>query len=318
MEKPKILITGGAGYIGSYINKLSADSGYETIVLDDLSSGSKDLVIRGELVVGDVGDESCLDRIFSTGIDAVIHMAALISVGESVADPIRYYQTNTCKSLTLIKKMVEHRVKHLVFSSTAAVYGMPKDGLVTEEAPLSPINPYGKSKMMVEEILRDLNTLKSISLRYFNVAGGDPSGELATPNLVRSNLIPTLMHAYNDFTINGDDYDTPDGTCVRDYIHIHDLATAHLLALQKLLDGCDSTVYNLGSETGNSVLEVVSAFERATGITVNKRIGPRRPGDPALLVASAKRAERELGWKPHYPELETIIGDAWKCAQPRR
>lgn len=323
-SKRKILITGGAGYIGSLANKLLSDNGYETVVLDNLSCGQREMIVRGTFVEGDFGDEILLDELLSSGIDAVLHFAALTSVGDSVKDPITYYETNTAKTLTLIKKILEHKIQRFVFSSTAAVYGIPaQPAPIKENAALSPINPYGSSKMMVEKILSEVcaaSNLKYIALRYFNAAGGDPDGEISTRKLVKSNLIPLLMHhtanPATPFIINGIDYPTADGTCVRDYIHVYDLCTAHMLALEKLLDGCDSAVYNLGNGNGFSVKEVIEAFEKVTGIKIRSTIGPRRPGDPPILLADSTLAKRELGWKPEYPEIEAIIKDAWKCYQP--
>lgn len=323
MAKKRILITGGAGYIGSLVNKMLSDKGYETIVLDNLSCGRREMVVRGSFIEGDFGDEALLDRIFATKIDAVMHFAALTSVADSMKEPAVYFTTNTAKTLSLIKKILEHKINRFVFSSTAAVYGIPSHVPIAENATLSPINPYGASKLMVETMLRDISAasdLKYIALRYFNAAGGDPDGEICTRNIVKSNLIPLLMHhaahPETPFTINGDDYETPDGTCVRDYIHLHDLSTAHILSLEKILDGCDSAVYNLGNGNGFSVLEVVDAFEKITGIKIRSTIGPRRPGDPPSLVADSTKAKRQLGWKPEYPEIEAIIRDAWKCYQP--
>lgn len=320
MNRPRILITGGAGYIGSIVNKMLSDKGYETIVLDDLSTGKREMAVRGTFFHGDVADEQLLQEIFSKKIDAVMHFAALTSVGESVKNPIAYYQANTAKTLTLLKKMAEHGVDHFVFSSTAAVYGIPTQFPIPESAPLSPINPYGSSKLMIEMMLRDISAatnIKYITFRYFNAAGGDPNGEIRIHNLAKTNLIPLLMdHPSGAFFVNGNDYPTPDGTCIRDYIHIYDLATAHMLGLEKLLDGCKSTVYNLGTGCGFSVQEVINTFCKITGKKIDAVVGPRRPGDPPILIADAERARCELNWEPKFPQLEMIIHDAWNCYQP--
>lgn len=321
--RKKILITGGAGYIGSLVNKMLFDSGYDTFVLDDLSCGKQEMVVRGTFIKGDFADIRLLDTIFRMGIDAVIHFAGLTSVGDSVKDPLTYYDTNTSKTLVLLQQMAKHGVHHLIFSSTAAVYGIPAVTPIKETAPLQPINPYGHSKLMAETMMRDRATsseLTCIALRYFNAAGGDPDGEISTSNCQKSNIIPILSHCASNpetpFYINGDDYETPDGTCIRDYIHLYDLSTAHILALQKVLDGCESAVYNLGNGNGFSVREVVDTFCAVTGESIRPIVGPRRKGDPAILVADATLAQKELQWKPRFPQLETIIRDAWKCYSP--
>lgn len=321
MNKKTILVVGGAGYIGSYVNHLLHKSGYETIVLDNLSTGNRAAVIEGTFINGDMGDRTLLDKIFSSHkIDAVMDFAAHTDVGESVKNPLKYYLNNVSNTLQLLKAMVDHHVKLFIFSSTASLYGHPKTRFITEQTPCDPMNPYGETKLVIENILRDLDTtggLRYCSLRYFNAAGGDPEGKLKNYNRSSSNLIPRILHSIiehnSTITINGTDYETPDGTCVRDYIHIADLASAHILAMEQLFSGGSSAYYNLGNGKGFSVREVIAAAEKATGKNLQVIEGPRRPGDPATTVADSQKAQRELGWKPQYPDLETIIAHAWQA-----
>lgn len=323
MSKPPILITGGAGYIGSYVNKFIADKGYPTIVLDNLEKGDPKTVVRGEFIKGDIRDTSKIKEIIEKHkVQAILHFAAYIDVGESVAHPIKYYENNVAGTLSLLKAALATNLKSFIFSSTAAVYGIPSAPLVSENFPLQPINPYGESKLMIEKILKDISNssdLKYIALRYFNAAGADPDGEIIVSQKGRHNLIPkTLLSILekSEICIYGTDYDTPDGTCIRDYIHLHDLATAHLLALEKLLQGGNSSIYNLGNGSGFSVKEVLKKAEEVTGEKLRVKAVGRRAGDPPFLTADSKKAKSELGWNPIYGSLEKIISDSWKTMNP--
>lgn len=315
-----ILVTGGAGFIGSNINKLLHLNGYETIVLDNLSQGDRRACKMGTFIEGDIGDEQLLDKIFKEyPIAGVMHFAALINVGDSVVSPAEYYNNNLVKTITLINAMAKHKINHLVYSSSAAVYGMPETQVIKEDHPCLPINPYGHSKLMIEKILDDYDRaygLRSISLRYFNATGADPDGEIRNYQKKDLNLIPIVLRSLikdTQVSIFGTDYPTTDGTCIRDYIHVYDLGTAHLLALEHLIGGGKSNHYNLGNGTGFSVKEVIDAANSVTGKKVKVVEGPRRPGDPSILVADATKASRELGWKPKYTKLETMIEHAWKA-----
>lgn len=324
MGKKKILVLGGAGYIGSMVNKLLNQRGYETIVLDNLSTGHQTAVIGGKLIIGDVGDlELVRKTLRSHAIDGVIHFAASISVGESVTSPALYYDNNVCKTVGLLEELIAHEIRNFVFSSSAAVYGIPPTDQVTEESPKLPINPYGRSKWMVEQILRDFEApyrLRSCSLRYFNAAGGDPDGEIRDHREVPQNLIPIALRALQspqrEVSIFGTDYDTPDGTAIRDYIHIYDLAEAHILALDYLLGGGPSCAYNLGVGRGYSVREVLHTIEEVTGRKLNIVESGRRAGDPPVLIADSSRAMRDFNWQATHSDLHTIIADAWRAIQP--
>ncbi|GAB4235100.1 MAG: UDP-glucose 4-epimerase GalE [Chlamydiales bacterium] len=319
MER-NILITGGAGYIGSHLNKALNQAGYHTVIFDNLARGSRDSVYYGEFFVGDINNEDDLKRLFEYHkFDAVMHLAALTDVGDSVQNPFSYYRTNVVGTLKLLDKMLEYDVRRCIFSSSAAVYGMPLSPIMKEEHPLSPINPYGKSKLMCEFILDDYDHaygLRYCSLRYFNAAGGDPKGEIKNYKSDEHNLIPKLLRCMlkNDgnITIYGTDYPTRDGTCVRDYIHVNDICNAHILALEHLLNGYPSSTYNLGNGNGFSVREVINAGLEATGRKVNVIEGNRRAGDPPELVADSTKARNELGWTPQYPDIQTIVSHAWK------
>lgn len=310
-----IFITGGAGFIGSTVNLLLQEEGFETVILDNLSTGAVQTVPKGELIIGDLADRKLLNQIFTTHrFSAVMHFAASTNIGESVANPEIYYFNNLVNTLNLIEAMKKASIPYFLFSSTASVYA-PSNHILLETSPCSPINPYGQSKWMVENILNDYQTygLRSCSLRYFNAAGGDPQGRLKYAEK-KENLIPILLDCLmqsKPFTLNGSDYPTPDGTCIRDYIHVADLAKAHLLALKKLLSSKASLCYNLGNRQGFSILEVIKAAEEVTGRKLQVTVGPRRPGDPAVLIADAKKAETELGWKPEYPEIKKMIEHAW-------
>jgi UDP-glucose 4-epimerase len=321
--QPHILVVGGAGYIGSHMVRRLRHAGYQPVVLDNLSQGRRAAVDGVPLVVADLHDEAALDVLFQAyPIAAVMHFASFIQVGESVQHPARYYENNVANTLVLLKQMARHDVRHFIFSSTAAIFGNPQYLPIDERHPKAPINPYGKSKLMVEDMLDDFEQayqLHSCCLRYFNAAGADPealTGECHTPE---THLIPLVLQAAGGrrpaVTVYGNDYPTPDGTCIRDYIHVQDLCDAHLLALQKLLTSNGSLRYNLGNGNGYSIREVIAAAERVTGRPVKQVIGPRRDGDPARLVADPQRARDELGWKPAFADLDTIIAHAWAWEQ---
>lgn len=317
----QVLVVGGAGYIGSHVNKMLNQAGYQTVVFDNLSRGDQRSVTHGIFVEGDLAFPDDLDKLFRNySFDAVLHFAALTDVGESVHNPALYYRNNVAYTLNLLSAMVRYNINHLVFSSSAAIFGIPKDKLIKESHPVHPINPYGQSKLMVETILKDFDQaygLRSCSLRYFNAAGGDPDGQIKNFKKKENNLIPLTLKSLLDpkgkITVFGTDYPTPDGTCIRDYIHVCDLGEAHILGMEKLLGGSSSSHYNLGNGRGYSVLEVIKAAETVTGLKVNAIKGPRRAGDPAVLVADSSKAESELGWQPKYPDLETMIDHAWKA-----
>jgi UDP-glucose-4-epimerase GalE len=321
---PKILITGGAGYIGSNTAHLLARRGYGVVVVDDLSRGYQHNVAGLLFHKLNLSDTSELaDVLVRERIEAVVHFAAYIAVGESTAKPELYFSNNVGGTLSLLNAMKLARVTRLVFSSTAAVYGTPKVAQIPEDAPFAPVNPYGETKVMVETILGWLNRysgLRSIALRYFNACGSDPESGLGEEHDPETHLIPLLLKAVvsgNPMTIFGGDYDTEDGTCIRDYIHVTDLAEAHLLALEKLLNGGASDAFNVGTGVGHSVLEVLRAVEEVTGRTVPYEIGPRRSGDPAVLVANSEKLQRALGWKPKFADLVDIVATAWQFEKKR-
>lgn len=319
MDAGEILIVGGAGYIGSHVNKMLDEAGYNTIVLDNLSTGNKDSATRGKFIEGDMANTELLDEIFTAHpIKAVMHFAAFIDVGESVLSPLKYYHNNVANTLNLLNAMQKHAVNIFIFSSTAAIFGIPQEELIKENHPTHPINPYGSSKLMVERILQDADNaygIKSSCLRYFNAAGGDPGGEVKNYKKKETNLIPiilkSLKYGNGEITINGSDYPTPDGTCIRDYIHICDLGAAHIAAMEQLINGGPSSQYNLGNGRGFSVREVIDAAEKVTGISPKITIGPRRIGDPPTLLADSQKARKMLKWKPLFPDLETMIEHAW-------
>lgn len=319
----RVLVTGGAGYIGSHVCKLLAENGIEPVVYDSLEYGHDWAVQWGPLEQGLIHDEAKLAKVFARyQPEAVLHFAAYIAVGESVVDPLRYYQNNVDGSLSLLRVATEHSVDKFVFSSTAAVYGMPESVPMTESHRLQPINPYGHSKLMVERMLQDLEVAglcRSVALRYFNAAGADAEGQTGEAHEPETHLIPLVLEAAlglrEYITVFGDDYDTADGTCIRDYIHVTDLAQAHLDALRYLEHGGASTALNLGNGNGFSVREIIDCVERVTGRQVPVKMGPRRDGDPAVLIADASAAREKLGWTPAYAELETIVETAWQWLQ---
>lgn len=317
----RILITGGAGYIGSHTVKDLGKEGYELLTVDNLSTGNRWAVKYGELVVADLADVDGISRIIDEfKPEAVIHFAASISVEESVKDPVKYYRNNVVNTVNLVNTMLRHGVKNFVFSSSAAVYGIPEEIPISENALLMPINPYGRTKAVIENFLKDLSESDSdfryVSLRYFNAAGADPEGEIgfAYPNpthlIIRG--VKTALGQYDRLEIYGTDYPTPDGTCVRDYIHVSDLARVHLLALEYLLGGGESDVFNVGYGRGYSVKEVISSIEKVTGQKLNVIEAERRKGDPPALIADPSRIMSKLGWKPKYDDLDFIIETAWK------
>jgi len=316
---PMILVTGGAGYIGSHVVKELLRQGHQLIVYDNLQTGHLEAVKNVFLIEGDLSDQHKLKEAFrSYPIEAVIHFAADCLVGESVLNPEKYFNNNVKNSLQLIETMDEFKINNIVFSSSAAVYGEPKTIPIPEEHPCIPTNPYGETKWIFEKVLQSFYQAKKlnyISLRYFNAAGADPEGELGEDHSPETHLIPLVIKAALDGSsvlIYGTDYDTPDGTCIRDYIHVTDLAQAHILAIQKLEQGGHSAVYNLGNGSGYSVREVIETVRKVTGKKVISIDSPRRPGDPARLVATSEKIRKELKWVPKYPELETIIETAYQ------
>ncbi len=310
-----VLVTGGAGYIGSHVVRQLSEVGHKIIVVDDLSKGFREAVIGGGLVVGDSGDKELIEALLKKhGVEAVMHFAAHTVVPESVSEPLKYYHNNTLKAHRLIAACVNTGVKHFIFSSTAAVYGIPAASTASEESPTQPINPYGTSKLMTEWILRDTaaaTNLDHVTLRYFNVAGSDPEGRIGQSTPEATLLIKVACEAAvgkrNSVTIFGTDFSTPDGTGVRDYIHVEDLADAHLKALAYLEGGGESTTLNCGYGHGYSVREVLDALQRVSGEKLTIREAERRPGDPPILVAQADRIKKVLGWSANYDDLDAIV-----------
>lgn len=315
----KILVVGGAGYIGSHMVKQLATAGHDVITLDNLSYGYRDAVKYGEFVEGDLGDNAILDSLFkSRNIDAVMHFAGFIQVGESVIKPSMYYHNNVVNTLTLLDAMQRHGIKKFIFSSTAAIFGEPEYSPIDEKHNKQPINPYGHTKLMIEQVLDDYDSaygLRSTCLRYFNAAGADPDGELGERHIPETHLIPLILQAASgrraDIKIFGDDYDTDDGTCVRDYIHINDLYEAHSLALHRMIKTNKSARYNLGNGTGFSVKQVIDIAKKVSANNFKVTMEPRRAGDPAVLVADASLAKLKLNWKPKFADLDEIVQTAW-------
>ena len=315
-----ILVTGGAGYIGSHTVRELRERGMDVVVYDNLSTGHIQSIGDTPFVKGDLFDVELLRRIFREyGVDSVIHFAAYSLVGESMVNPAKYYHNNVAGTLALLDAMLAENVKYLVFSSSAATYGDCGDGLITENSPQNPTSVYGQTKLMMEQFMQDYDKaygMKYVALRYFNAAGAHASGEIGEAHNPESHLIPLILQVSNgkreQINIFGDDYPTHDGTCIRDYIHITDLADAHIKALEYLKNGGKSTYYNLGNGNGFSVKEVIDTVEKVVGSPVKKQVVERRPGDPASLVASSEKIQKELGWKPKYDTLDSIVASAWK------
>lgn len=322
----KILVTGGAGYIGSHVVKMLAERGFEPVVYDSLVTGFRESVEGYGFIEGDIGDYEKLMEIFNDNdIACVMNFASFIAVGESVQAPLKYYDNNVARTMNLFRAMEDAGVRRFIFSSTAAVYGMPREIPITEESPLAPINPYGRTKLFIEEVLRDMDRagdFKSVSLRYFNAAGADPSGTIGERHQPETHLVPLVLRSIidEDFTLRifGTDYDTPDGTGVRDYIHVNDLADAHILALEYLLDGGATDVFNLGNGSGYSVREIIEAVQKVTGKKPRYTEAPRREGDPATLVASSRKAQDILRWNPRHTSIDAIVASAWNWEKQQK
>lgn len=320
-----ILVCGGAGYIGSHINKLLSEQGYETVVFDNLVYGHREAVKWGTFILGDLKNLDDIEAVFQEyPIEAVFHFAAFAYVGESVQEPEKYYYNNVVNTLNLLHVMKKYGCKKVIFSSTCATYGEPKKIPITEDMTQNPINPYGFTKLSVERIFKDYQKaygLEFVVLRYFNAAGADPDSEIGEDHDPETHIVPLVLDAAAgrrpDIKVFGTDYPTPDGSCVRDYIHVADLAQAHLLALKYLEKGGKSDFFNLGNEKGTSVLEITDAVKRVTGRNFKVTPTPRRPGDPAILVGSSEKARKVLGWEPQFADIDTIVNHAWKWHQKK-
>ena len=323
MNKPTILVVGGAGYIGSHMVLDLQRAGYPVVTLDNLSRGHQELVPGGEFVAGDLGNPDDLERVFNAyPIKAVMHFAAHSLVGESVEQPLVYYRNNVANTLTLLEAMQTAGVRHFIFSSTAAVYGEPVKTPITEDHPCAPTNPYGATKLAVERILQDVSHANGMTysiLRYFNAAGADASGKVGERHQPETHLIPLVLQVATGereaIRIFGEDYPTPDGTCLRDYIHVSDLTRAHLLALEALLAGGGNSTYNLGNSSGYSVRQIIDTARAITGHAIPAEVAARRAGDPAILIADSSRIRADLGWQPRYENIEDIIRSAWDWHQ---
>lgn len=315
-----ILVPGGAGYIGSHTVAELVEAGEDVVVVDSLVKGHEESLLGGRFYKGDLRDEAVLEKVFTENkIDAVIDFAAFSLVGESVYEPLKYYSNNVAATMVLLETMRKYDVKHIVFSSTAATYGEPENIPIVETDKTQPTNPYGETKLAVEKLLKWCDVaygIKYTCLRYFNAAGAHISGRIGEDHTPESHLIPIILQTalgHRDaICVFGDDYDTPDGTCIRDYIHVTDLADAHILALKRLREGGDSSIFNLGNGTGFSVKEVIETVRCVTGKPIKEIIADRRPGDPAVLVASSEKIQKELNWVPKYNNIETIIDSAWR------
>ncbi|MDR0538933.1 MAG: UDP-glucose 4-epimerase GalE [Spirochaetaceae bacterium] len=326
MDNGTILVVGGAGYIGSHTVRALADAGRRVLVLDNLSEGHREAVTRCPLITADIHDCAALNKVFTEHtISAVMHFSAFAYVGESVANPQKYYHNNVSSTLNLLSAMLSYGVKYFIFSSSCATYGNPQYTPIDETHPQSPINPYGATKFMVERIVADYHNaygLNYMCLRYFNAAGAHPDGATGESHRVETHLIPLILKTFTgenqQIQIFGNDYDTPDGTCVRDYIHVCDLADAHIAALSALLAGAESCCVNLGTGKGVSVKKMISACEEVVGKKAPVVAAPRRAGDPSILTASNALAFQTLGWKPRYTDIREIIATAWNWEQHRR
>jgi len=322
----RVLVTGGAGYIGSHTVKELLKRNDEVVIFDNFSSGQKELIIGGQVVRGDLRSVEDIRQVFKAHQpEAVMHFASLIQVAESYAQPAKYYNHNLRTTLNLLDCLLEFKVRYFIFSSSAAVYGLPHKTPIPEDHPLNPINPYGATKSMVERMLQDYDRaygLKYTSLRYFNAAGADPDGQLGECHQPETHLIPNLLLYFlgekDDFMVYGHDFPTPDGTAIRDYIHVTDLSRAHVLALDRLLKENISQIFNLGTNRGYSVLEVIKGAEQVTGLSRPIKFGPRREGDVPVLLAASQKAEKYLGWKREYSDLKTIIETAWRWHRRRQ
>ncbi|PUU86828.1 MAG: UDP-glucose 4-epimerase [Halanaerobium sp.] len=315
-----ILVTGGAGYIGSHVLKALLKEGHQVVTFDNLQKGHKKAIIGGKFIKGDLADKELLNQVMEKNqIEGVIHLAADSLVGESMENPGKYYRNNFANGINLLEAVVKNGVKNIVFSSTAAVYGEPDQIPIKEDNQTEPTSTYGESKLFFEKALKrydDIYDLKYVSLRYFNAAGADPEGEIGEAHDPETHLIPivlqTALGIRDKIYIFGDDYPTCDGSCIRDYIHVTDLAAAHVLAVEALADGKESSIYNLGNGEGYSVKEVINTVKEVTGRDFEVEVSERRAGDPAVLIASSDKIQKELNWQPQYPELEKIISTAWK------
>ncbi len=325
-RKLKVLVTGGAGYIGSHTVKLLVEKGFDVIVYDNLVNGHRDAVINARFFEGDILDSKRLDEIMTAkSFDAVVHFAAFIEVGESVKNPLKFYRNNVSGTLNLLNLLKKHKVKNFIFSSTAAVYGNPESVPIKEDFPLAPINPYGNTKLTVEKVLKDMSEsgeINFVALRYFNASGADESGLIGESHNPETHLIPLVLKTAKGerecIKIFGTDYSTPDGTCIRDYIHVNDLANAHILALNYLLDGGKSDVFNCGYGMGYSVKEIIDTAKKITGVDFKVEEAPRREGDPPILVADNKKIKSVLNWNPEYNDIEYIIKTAWDWEKNKR
>lgn len=322
MSKAAILVTGGAGYIGAHACKAIAAAGFLPVAFDNLVYGHREAVLWGPLEVGDIADRARLDEVLAAhDIAAVMHFAAFAFVGESIADPGKYYRNNVIGTLSILETMRDRGIDKLIFSSSCATYGVPERVPMNEDTPQTPINPYGQSKLMSERMIGDFGRahgLNATMLRYFNAAGADADGDIGECHEPETHLIPLALDAAvgrGELVVNGDDYPTPDGTCLRDYIHVTDLADAHVMALERLLGGGEPSALNLGTGQGVSIRQVISAIEHVTGKSVPHRIGPRREGDPPALVADPSRAREILGWKARTSDIGSIVETAWRWHQ---
>lgn len=323
MSNALILVIGGAGYIGSHMVKYLLDKQHQLVILDNLSTGYQCSILGGEFIQGNMGDEALLDYLFNHyNFTAVMHFASHIEISESIQNPIKYYQNNFINTIYLLNKLINYNIKYFIFSSSAAIFGEPQYIPIDEQHPKNPLSPYGRSKWMVEQVLEDYAKaydFKFVSLRYFNAAGAEDSALIGERHDPESHLIPLVLQTASgrkkSITIFGRDYNTPDGTCIRDYVHVNDLCQAHLLALNKLLQGGESGFYNLGNGQGFSVQEVIDIAKKITQRNITVINGNRRAGDPGILVADANLVKKELHWQPQYSSLEAIIAHAWRWEQ---